>query len=88
MAKYLDSLGVEAARAAGFKSALAVPVTIGNDVFAIFEMYSTDAVPVDQTVMAAVVKLGRLLGDILVRRRSELGREPIQSIALFGDSTF
>ena len=37
LAKYLDSLGVEAARAAGFKSALAVPVTIGNDVFAIFE---------------------------------------------------
>jgi signal transduction histidine kinase len=72
LAKYLDSLGVEAARAVGFRSALAVPVTIGNDVFAIFEMYSTNAVPVDQTVMAAVVKLGRLLGDILVRRRSEL----------------
>ena len=67
-----DFLGIEAARSAGFKSCLSVPIAIDEDVFAIFEMYSTNALPLNQTVMAAVVKLGRLLGDILVRKRSEL----------------
>jgi signal transduction histidine kinase len=65
-------IGVAAARAAGFKSSLALPITIDEDVSVIFEMYSTRVLPFNQTVMAAVEKLGRLLGDILVRRRSEL----------------
>ena len=38
-----------------------------DDVSVIFEMYSTRVLPFNQTVMAAVEKLGRLLGDILVR---------------------
>ncbi len=72
LARQKDFVGVNAARAAGFNAALAVPITIDEDVFAIFEMYSNKVLPVNQTVMAAVVKLGRLLGDILVRKRSEL----------------
>jgi GAF domain-containing protein len=67
-----DFAGIAAARAAGFKSSLALPITIDEDVSVIFEMYSTRILPFNQTVMAAVEKLGRLLGDILVRRRSEL----------------
>jgi hypothetical protein len=67
-----DFAGIAAARAAGFKSSLALPITIDDDVSVIFEMYSTRVLPFNQTVMAAVEKLGRLLGDILVRRRSEL----------------
>ena len=67
-----DLIGVAEARAAGFKSALALPIIIDEDVFVIFEMYSTRSLPFNQTVMAAVEKLGRLLGDIMVRRRSEL----------------
>jgi signal transduction histidine kinase len=67
-----DLIGVAEARAAGFKSALALPIIIDDDVFVIFEMYSTRALPFNQTVMAAIEKLGRLLGDIMVRRRSEL----------------
>ena len=67
-----DLLGVEKARAAGFRSCLSGPILIDEDVFAIFEMYSTNFLPFDQTIMAAVVKLGTLLGDILVRKRSEL----------------
>ena len=35
-------------------------------------MYSTYVLPSNQTMMAAVAKLGRLLGDILVRKRSDL----------------
>jgi C4-dicarboxylate-specific signal transduction histidine kinase len=45
---------------------------IDDTVFVIFELYSNHTGPVDQTVMAAVVKLGELLGDIMLRRRSEL----------------
>jgi signal transduction histidine kinase len=67
-----ELIGVAAARAAGFKSSLALPITIDEDVSVIFEMYSTRVLPFNRTVMAAVEKLGRLLGDILVRRRSEL----------------
>ena len=67
-----DFIVVAAARAAGLKSSLALPITIDEDVFVIFELYSTRVLPFDQTVMAAVEKLGRLLGDILERRRSEL----------------
>jgi GAF domain-containing protein len=67
-----DFVGVDKAKAAGFKSSLSVPITIDEDVFAIFEMYSTNILPFNQTMMAAVAKLGRLLGDILVRKRSDL----------------
>jgi signal transduction histidine kinase len=67
-----DFVGVDKAKAAGFQSSLSVPITIDEDVFAIFEMYSTNILPFNQTMMAAVAKLGRLLGDILVRKRSDL----------------
>ena len=63
---------ISAARTMDFKSALAFPVTIDEEVIVIFELYSTNALPLNHTVMEAVVKLGRLLGDILVRKRSEL----------------
>jgi signal transduction histidine kinase len=72
LASLSDFVGVEKAKAAGFKSSLTVPITIDDDVFAIFEMYSTYVLPSNQTMMAAVAKLGRLLGDILVRKRSDL----------------
>ena len=71
LASLSDFVGVEKAKAAGFKSSLTVPITIDDDVFAIFEMYSTYVSPSNQTMMAAVAKLGRLLGDILVRKRSD-----------------
>ena len=67
-----DLVGVENAKAFGFKSSLTVPITIDDDVLAIFEMYSTRILPFNATLMAAVAKLGRLLGDILVRKRAEL----------------
>jgi signal transduction histidine kinase len=66
-----DFIGVENAKAFGFRSSLTVPITIDDDVFAIFEMYSTNMLPLNATMMAAVAKLGRLLGDVLVRKRSE-----------------
>jgi signal transduction histidine kinase len=72
LASMSDFIGTEKAQASGFKSSLTVPITIDEEVFAIFEMYSTHVVPFNQTMMAAVAKLGRLLGDILVRRRSDL----------------
>src|SRR5262249_44014716 len=67
-----DLVGVENAKAFGFKSSLTVPITIDDDVLAVFEMYSTRILPFNATLMAAVAKLGRLLGDILVRKRAEL----------------
>jgi signal transduction histidine kinase len=67
-----DYVGIEKAQASGFKSSLTVPITIDEEVFAVFEMYSTYVLPYNQTLMAAVAKLGRLLGDILVRKRSDL----------------
>jgi len=67
-----DFIGIEKAQASGFKSSLTVPITIDEEVFAIFEMYSIQVLPFNQTMMAAVAKLGRLLGDVLVRKRSDL----------------
>ena len=72
LASLSDFVGIDKAKASGFKSSLTVPITIDEDVFAIFEMYSTNVLPFNQTMMAAVAKLGRLLGDILVRKRSDL----------------
>ena len=72
LASLSDFAGIEEAKASGFKSSLTVPIMIDEDVFAIFEMYSTRVLPFNQTMMAAVAKLGRLLGDILVRKRSDL----------------
>jgi signal transduction histidine kinase len=72
LARQQNFKGIEAARAAGFRSTLAGPVMIDDTVFVIFELYSNHTGSVDQTVMAAVVKLGELLGDIMSRKRSEL----------------
>jgi len=72
LASLNDFIGVEKAQASGLKSSLTVPIMIDDEVFAVFEMYSTHLLPFNQTMMAAVAKLGRLLGDILVRKRSDL----------------
>jgi signal transduction histidine kinase len=70
---------LQAARSMSLKSALAFPVTINEDVMVIFELYSCKTIPPNHTVMDAVVKVGRLLGDILVRRRSELALQTAYS---------
>jgi signal transduction histidine kinase len=62
---------MEAARAASFKSAFAFPVIIDEEVIVIFELYSKNALRPNHTLMDAVVKLERLLGDVLERKRSE-----------------
>jgi signal transduction histidine kinase len=72
LARQQNFKGLGVARAAGFRSTLAGPIMIDGTVFVVFELYSNHTGLVDQTVMAAVVKLGELLGDIMSRKLSEL----------------
>jgi PAS domain S-box-containing protein len=55
----------------GLKSALVFPVILGDEVLAVFECYSNVPRRPDRTTLEAVDQLGRILGDIWVRKRSE-----------------
>ena len=62
---------LKAAQAEGLQTALVFPVILGDEVLAIFELYSIDRRRPDRTVLGALDQLGRILGDIWVRKRSE-----------------
>jgi PAS domain S-box-containing protein len=62
---------LEAAREAGLATALVFPVVLGDEVLAVFEFFSRDMRRADRTTIDAVGQLGRILGDIWVRKRSE-----------------
>jgi PAS domain S-box-containing protein len=62
---------LRAAQAMGFKASFAFPVILGDRVLAVFEFLSEHTRAPDPAFLDAVEKLGRLLGDILVRKRSE-----------------
>ncbi len=62
---------LQLARKAGLKSALVFPVILGDEVLAVFECYSSSRRRPDRTTLEAVDQLGRILGNIWVRKRSE-----------------
>jgi PAS domain S-box-containing protein len=62
---------LKAAQAEGLKTALVFPVILGDEVLAIFELYSIDRRRPDRIVLGSLDQLGRILGDIWVRKRSE-----------------
>ena len=62
---------LEAARRAGLKTAMVFPVILGDEVLAVFEFFSTERRRPDRTALGAVDQLGRILGDIWARKRSE-----------------
>ena len=62
---------LQAARAAGIKAAFAFPVMLGDQVLAVFEFLSDHTRAPVRAFLDSVEKLGRILGDSLVRKRSE-----------------
>jgi PAS domain S-box-containing protein len=60
-----------AARATGIKAAFAFPVMLGDKVLAVFEFLSEHTRAPERAFLDTVEKLGRILGDSLVRKRSE-----------------
>jgi PAS domain S-box-containing protein len=62
---------LEASRKLGIKAALAFPVIFENKVLAVYEFFSGHTRRSDQLFLDVVEKLGKLLGDIMVRIRSE-----------------
>ena len=66
-----NSRRLEAAREAGLATALAFPIVLGDEVLAVFEFLSIDKRRPNRTTIDAVGQLGRILGDIWVRKRSE-----------------
>ncbi|HML12429.1 MAG TPA: ATP-binding protein [Xanthobacteraceae bacterium] len=62
---------LETARAMGFKAAFAFPVMLGDEVLAVFEFLSEHTRAPERAFLDTVEKLGRILGDTLVRKRSE-----------------
>jgi PAS domain S-box-containing protein len=57
---------------AGLKTALVFPVILDDEVLAVFEFFSNKRQRPDRTILRAVDQLGRILGDIWVRKRSEI----------------
>jgi len=58
----------------GVKSGFAVPVLVGNDVVAVLEFFSTQAVEPDETVLELMESIGTQLGRVVERTRSEAAR--------------
>jgi PAS domain S-box-containing protein len=56
---------------AGLRTAMVFPVVLGDEVMAVFEFLSNDPREPDRTALRAVDQLGRILGDIWARKRSE-----------------
>jgi PAS domain S-box-containing protein len=55
----------------GLGAFMGFPVKLDNEVVAVFEFFSRERRPPDLSFMDAVEKLGRLLGDVLERKRAE-----------------
>ena len=81
---------LQAARDAGIKAAFAFPVMLGDKVLAVFEFLSDHTRAPQRAFLDTVEKLGRVLGDSLVRKRSEaalrVSEERWRSV--FAHSTF
>jgi PAS domain S-box-containing protein len=81
---------LQAARDAGIKAAFAFPVMLGDKVLAVFEFLSDHTRAPERAFLDTVEKLGRILGDSLVRKRSEaalrVSEERWRSV--FDNSTF
>ena len=81
---------LEAARALGFKAAFAFPVMLGDRVLAVFEFLSEHTRAPERAFLDTVEKLGRILGDSLVRKRSEAALRASEERwrSVFENSTF
>jgi PAS domain S-box-containing protein len=62
---------LRAAQKMGIRAAFAFPVILDEEVLAVFEFLSEQARTPDRSFLNAVEKLGRILGDSLVRKQSE-----------------
>jgi len=58
----------------GVKAGFAFPVLVGNDVVAVLEFFSTEAVELDETVLELMESIGTQLGRVVERTRSEAAR--------------
>jgi PAS domain S-box-containing protein len=64
-------LRLQASRQLGIRATFAFPVIFEDRVLAVYEFFTVQARPSDPFLLNAVEKLGRLLGDIMIRIRSE-----------------
>ncbi|MBV8752794.1 MAG: GAF domain-containing protein, partial [Hyphomicrobiales bacterium] len=62
---------LQAARSLGIKAAFAFPVMLDDEVLAVFEFLSDHTRAPERAFLDTVEKLGRILGDSLVHKRSE-----------------
>jgi PAS domain S-box-containing protein len=81
---------LEAARGLGFKAAFAFPVMLDDKVLAVFEFLSEHTRAPQRAFLDTVEKLGRVLGDSLVRKRSEAALRASEERwrSVFENSTF
>ncbi len=56
---------------AGFKSGLAFPVYLGNNLLGVFEFYSREELPESPELIETLVSMGRQLGQFMERKRAE-----------------
>jgi len=81
---------LQVARKLGFQAAFAFPAIFENKVLAVYEFFCMDPRPSDRFFLDAVEKLGRLLGDIMVRIRAEVALRASEGRwrSVFETSTF
>ena len=71
-------LRLQASRKLGIRATFAFPVIFEDRVLAVYEFFTVQTRPSDPFFLNAVEKLGRLLGDIMIRIRSEAALRAIE----------
>jgi len=61
----------EQAEAAGLRAGFGIPVPVGNEIGAVLEFYTTDALAPDQPFLEFVAHVGAQLGHVIERRHVE-----------------
>ncbi|MBV8826871.1 MAG: PAS domain S-box protein [Bradyrhizobiaceae bacterium] len=81
---------LQAARSLGIKAAFAFPVMLDDEVLAVFEFLSDHTRAPERAFLDTVEKLGRILGDSLVHKRSEAALRASEERwrSVFENSTF
>ena len=67
----LSSARARAASEAGLKSAFGFPVFVQQNIIAVLEFFSPQAVPPDQELLTMMEHIGTQLGQVVIRQRAE-----------------
>ena len=75
LAKHPDVAQCSPAVKAGFRSAMAFPIKLGNDTLGVIELFSREAIETDEELLILLTNAGGQFGQFMARKLAERERE-------------